>query len=400
MPRSDTDGSSLPYFLEAHYYSGGLRFKHLGGPRPIWAPEPSRVGFRNEIDLREADAVIEFYRMENDGHPITWLAIFFRSPDRKFGDRQNHAGAGLWLNGYQITDADKLLRGLEQFARGVANAGEADELEHDASVFLADKFVGSYVVPTDEYAQQLRGWPYASQGLSETEIFVAQSPELDAAWKQAAEQILRLTFLPAPSARHSRALIVVTDKELELRPVSGHKALSVKGNFAKEILDLIPKVASETRRSNSELTDRLSSSDEQVRLLGDRLAKSEALNAEARQSLATLRAEVEANDVLSTLIRLAGVVEDVKQLGSSTKDYIRELVDTAASNTNILKRIEIHHAQTSSNKIKYENTPFKSDTSGTPKHKVKEFPTGPVTVGILSVAVIIILLILILRRIL
>lgn len=336
------DTKSSPYFLEAHYYSGGLRFAPLGtgGVRPIWAPDASRVGFRDEVALLEGDAAIEFYRIIHEREKLTWVGIFYRSVDDKFGDRQNHAGMGVWLRGYQVVDAEKLLYGLRQFAQGIAENSSADDLEQKAYDFL-NRFLGRYVAAHDAYPDQLGGWNFSQPELSKSEIFIAQSTDIDRRWDLVSDQILRASFLPGPSANHSRALIIATGSRVERRSSGTAKIEPLTGHFSKEILEIIPDIGMEIRRENQTYSQKLSDVTEKARSADDRAARAEAENASLRRSITELENEIKGNDVLSSLLKVSSKIDDLTRLSRSSETYAREMMDKLNANSSILKRIEL-----------------------------------------------------------
>src|SRR4051812_42860579 len=146
--------------LEAHYFHAGLHTKPLGSDfaRPEWAPPSDYAGFRNELPLERGDAAVEFARYAYRGHRVTWLGVFHRSVDQVFGDRQNYAGAGVWILEADVVHAGNLLASLDQFAQEVA-AGKIETICRDADNFLVAPYLPAYLRPSANLPGPLAGWP-------------------------------------------------------------------------------------------------------------------------------------------------------------------------------------------------------------------------------------------------
>lgn len=202
-----------PFFLEAHSYSDGLRIKALGraAERPAWAPSPEHVGFRNEVTLRPADYVVEFARFLHRGERVTWIGLFKRAVDEILGDRQNHAGVGLWLLDHDVLYAEQLLAMLQRFVDAIGSGEKPDE--------AADGFIQGhlprYLQRSPNLPGPLAGWPFSQSRISDSATFVAAAPGADEAWLLAADQLLRATLLPPPRPGTARALILVRQTAAE-----------------------------------------------------------------------------------------------------------------------------------------------------------------------------------------
>jgi hypothetical protein len=127
-------------FLEAHYYSGGLKhFAFRYGARPQWAPDKDAVGFRDEFELNNGDSAVEVRRFLVGSDQVTWIGLYFRSIDLKLGDRGNHAGVGAWYRNALPVDFPHLLHGLELLARRIAAEPDPANIASDAARFSAEE---------------------------------------------------------------------------------------------------------------------------------------------------------------------------------------------------------------------------------------------------------------------
>ena len=134
-------------FLEGHYYSGGLRYHaYVAGTRPSWAPPADSVGFRDEFELEEGASAIELRRFRFNGAVVSFVGVFYRSIDAKFGDRGNHAGMGAWFRDVIPFDFNGLLAGLEQLAERIAEDIDPQALVSGAAEFSSDEFLPHYAI--------------------------------------------------------------------------------------------------------------------------------------------------------------------------------------------------------------------------------------------------------------
>lgn len=139
-----SEGTTKP-FVEYHYYSGGLRTNliSLDNVRPDWAPPSDWVGFRDEVTLEGDDVAIEIVKFSVNRATVSWIGVYRRAPDEVYGDRQNHAGLGIWLyNAYPSAPA--ILVQALRTVLGLLNG--SDKREFEASVrALLKGYVGGYV---------------------------------------------------------------------------------------------------------------------------------------------------------------------------------------------------------------------------------------------------------------
>lgn len=300
--RPEASGDGRPFLLEAHYYSGGLRIRALGtrAERPGWVPdEPGNyVGFRDEFAFERDDIVLEFARFAIGGERLTWIGIFHRSVDTSFGDRKNHAGAGIWLRGQRIVKLHALLHGLRQIAAGVAKEN-VESVNNDVDVFLGS-YLPQYVATDTPLPAQLDGWRHSPTRLAETALFVAAEATEREAWMLAAEQVARMSILPGAPSALSRALILV-------RVGTAAKGFEpVKTGLTSELIGALPEAIADIAVEN--------------RTVGEELRMARAQSAKAEAELRDLRAAGTASK--------ARIAELEKQISES--DLLRRLaaIDT------------------------------------------------------------------------
>lgn len=234
-PAAGADAAG-PFVLEAHTYSEGLRVKVLGrnAERPAWTPPADYVGFRDEVNLQLGDYAVEFARFLYRSRKVTWIALFKRAIDEVYGDRQNHAGAGLWLLEHDIIYAEPLLMSLRIFADLAAQGAALDD--------HADKFraaqLSQYFQPSLNLPGPLSGWAFAPGRGAQSSTFHAAKTDDRTAWKLAGDQVLRMTLLPPPTPGHARAVILVREEASEVgrAPEAGAAAALT----APELMKLLP----------------------------------------------------------------------------------------------------------------------------------------------------------------
>ena len=327
------------FLLEAHYYEGGSRSAILAGSsvRPGWVPPPDYVGLRNEMDLAPGDAVVEFARFLFEKRRVTWIGVFHRAIDKVLGDRQNHAGAGLWLLDTDVVDAANLLHGLRQFARKVAD-GEMETVLNQAMAFAGDKYLPKYILPSRSLPDAFGGWPY--NAMPETELFLAPGKQAAEAWDAAAEQILRMSNFPARSPSLSRALILVPASAARDAGPAARKGLTPVGKgFASELLAYLPEataqIVEENRRSAEELrvlANRLLEQDVAVK---GSLETGERLQSRVRE----LEEQIEENDILKKLDAMGTSLRDLQEKARNAEPNLRNIQQDLASIRTALNRL-------------------------------------------------------------
>lgn len=319
----EADGSP-PYLLEAHYYSGGLRVRPLGPgtARPAWAlANPERyVGLRDEFAFEREDTVVEFARFTVRNERLTWIGLFYRSPDTVFGDRGNHAGAGVWLRGHRARDAYRLIDGLAQIAAGVAKEG-VDAVIADAAQFLEPRFLPSYLAPAEPLPAQLDGWRFSTTQLSDTVFYLVEEPVEAQAWQVAAEQITRMSVLP-PEGAQSRALILVRSSTGGRATAPGKGFQTVKRGLASELIAALPGAIADIGTENLALH-------EEIQTIKGASSRAEADLREARAAGATLKAKVSEleeqiaeSDILRRLATIDRRLQIIEEGGTATRSQI------------------------------------------------------------------------------
>jgi hypothetical protein len=210
------------YFLEAHYYSGGLRHRAYSPSkeRPDWAPAADSVGFNDEFPLERGVAAIEVRRTDHEGQRLTWLAVYYPSVDDKLGARSNHAGVGVWLKELTIIDARNLIHGLDLLSSKLAGTVDADALETSAQDFLSNKFLGAYVAPLDDYPG-FAGLKFGRTKLAETKLSYLKTASEPGDCPALGDYVAALLFGAAANTHGSRELIYVSLHE----PPSADRAI-------------------------------------------------------------------------------------------------------------------------------------------------------------------------------
>lgn len=119
----ENSGKETRAFLEAHFYSDGIRYIAFppSQTRPVWAPPADRTGINNgDLTMKPGAAVIEYSRFSTKDVEADWLGVFWASEDKDHGDRRVYAGVGLWSQGYWYSNGDELVRVLAEISGVVA----------------------------------------------------------------------------------------------------------------------------------------------------------------------------------------------------------------------------------------------------------------------------------------
>lgn len=265
---------SSDFFLEAHYYSGGLRHRafSVSGDRPPWAPAPDSVGFNDEFPLDRGTAAVELRRLEHEERFLTWLGVYHRSIDTKLGDRGNHAGFGLWLNGLTIVDTRNAMHGLDVLSKKLAESVDPDALEKSARDFMSDKFVPSYVAPLSDFSG-FGGLAFAKGKLARTDYWFLPARSQLGDCPALASHVTESLFTGANAEGASRELICVTPLKTAPGDRRDFRSISEDEDALPKLLRAIPTVTStlaERMRCAEEETSRLRSEREKLQSqLGD-----------------------------------------------------------------------------------------------------------------------------------
>lgn len=237
------------FFLEAHFYAGGLRHRAFvnSGDRPTWAPAEDSVGFTDALNLDRNTAAVELRRLEHADHRLTWLAVYHASVDARLGDRSNHAGVGVWLKDFTITDPRNLIHGLDLLSERLAESVDPEALESNAVAFLRD-FVPKYVEPLQAY-DHFGGLPFARGKLSRTRYFFLRSTSSLGETAALGDHVLNSLFLDNPSDAVSRELICVSASD----PMAGgpdFEMIDANEDYAAKLVKSFPTV---TEKMQAEL---------------------------------------------------------------------------------------------------------------------------------------------------
>lgn len=284
-------------FVEAHYYPDGKKTYHvsLTDGRPAWAPPSKDIGFSQEdnIDLNQHDLVVEFERMLFSGKRLTWLAVYSRSADETVGDRRQHAGVGLWLSEYQITNFPDIIECLRQLLTVVAGKFDSAGFEYNAKRFLTENLPKS-VELASKFPDFLHGIPFAQITSSKQFVTDCKITDTEGKIRDAANH---LTYLSVGHdvGTYSRALIhIPVGTEL---PVSNEKfgIITRHDDKLSKIISELPKAlgssASKVKNLEAELKDAQSQNVELQAGLAD---KNEEVH-QLETKVAALQAEIDAS---------------------------------------------------------------------------------------------------------
>jgi len=235
--------------------------------------------------------------------------VFDRSVDEVFGDRQNNAGAGVWLRECEVANPRLLLHGLQQFSAAVAK-GSIDAAEAHARHFLGDEYLPKYLRQAQAFPDKLGGWPYSSGAMPETQLFLASGKDEEEAWELAAEHLLRMSVLPPADAGCARALVLVHAGGRGLHAPAAEQDLTpLKKGLAAELLSYLPDAVAAIVKENRQLSTATHS-------LTEWLERAESQLAEAVQGYHALKArnavleqQLDENQMLR---RLAAIEQGVK----------------------------------------------------------------------------------------
>jgi hypothetical protein len=229
------------HFVEAHYYAGGLRHLPFGtARRPSWAPAEDSVGFQDEFQLEEGDGAVELRRFEL-GDRVTWIAVYYRSVDTKLGDRQNHAGVGIWLRNGIVADPAACLYGLSNLAGFLAKNVDTKALGAHVVKFLEPAFLPSYLQTIDAFPFA-KGAPWAPPGIVDTQQYFVSCPGGVGECRGLSDYLLNLMLYGADKALQPRSLILVSPRKKPPATARGMTEISKTFDAAAHITTSLPAI--------------------------------------------------------------------------------------------------------------------------------------------------------------
>ncbi len=301
---------TISAFVEAHYYPDGKKTYHvsLTDGRPAWAPPSKDVGFSQEdnIDLNQHDLVVEFERRLFSGKRLTWCAVYSRSTDETVGDRRQHAGVGLWLSEYQITNFPHIIECLRQLLTVVACKFDSAVFEHNAKRFLTENLHKS-VELAGKFPDFFDGIPFAQSTSSTQFVTDCKTTGTEERIRDAANHLDYLS-VGHDVGTYSRALIHIT-AGTEL-PVSNKK------------IGIIPRHDDRLSKIISELPKALGSAAAKVKNLEAELNCAQSGNTELQAALVEKNREV--NQLETKVTALQAEIDASVQTGVSIP-YLSQL---------------------------------------------------------------------------
>lgn len=316
--------ASERYFMEAHYYDGGLRTRPLAvDKRPGWAPADDSVGFRNEFPLNAGDRVVEFCRWSRRNERGTWVGVFVPSVDSQFGNRQNHAGVGLWMRDRHLIYPSDLLDVLFQFADLVAVKGDLSVVDQNAAGFMTERYAGTCTVPAENFPLQFGGWAPLDPVKSGTAYYLAESSDPEERRELACEQLVRMGFLQSRAENIARGLILVTADGRREFPRGEPER--VERNVIEPILEMIPRIAAESTAQIHQLSADLDEARATGSAAAARAEQLERSNSDLKTRITALDAQIEKSDTLTALNSVLNKLEEVANNGRAAIDRLTRI---------------------------------------------------------------------------
>jgi hypothetical protein len=303
-------------FLEAHYYSSGLRYRHISdqGDRPDWAPPPDEVGFRNDIPLTSGDIVIEFQRRVYNQKRITWLGVYEWAVDKRLGDRENHSGVGVWLREGVIVSPYSTINYLTKILFAYRDNLDHPSLDKEATALLKDVIIQS-IRRLDDFSPGFAGSPFSEYPILNSGFYHIHDDFCPPSIQLAADQISLISFLPKYELP-ARTLIVISPEQKI--PRSGDSNIINLGIVKKgisELIDHIPDGISIERQAVSRIIRKLESSEANL--------KSEILN---RRKLEGQIDQLKKDKYdISSVSPFSGRIDDIFREISHIKEIVNQL---------------------------------------------------------------------------
>ncbi len=306
-----------PFRIDAHFYSGGLRIHPFDSAADLWVPaQPDRfVGFRDEFQLAAGDAAVEFVRLLYNRRKITWIGIYHKSVDEKFGNRGNHAGLGVWLLNHFACEPILLLEALDHITRTLAARG-IDAIGNEVHALQSDEYLPKYIAPLGDLTPDLSGWPYSAEPVAGTALLVARRTAGSNAWRDVADQILRMTVIPPQEPTQSRAVIFIPGGENMQTYADLPRA---KGGFAAELVAKLPAALQSVSSDYHAMQARVAAADRSVESLQSQIEDGRSHLTQMGERIRELEGQVAASDLLKRLTSIDNKLDDVSRANATNR---------------------------------------------------------------------------------
>lgn len=228
-------------FLEYHFYKGGLRTEIVANDvvRPIWAPPTDWVGLNDEIALLDDDFVVEISKFSFNDSLSAWVGVYQNSPDKLYGDRNNHAGIGVWLPSLCPTDPALLIDGLLALLQ-ILKIDDDIDFKQKSKSFLNDYLMG-YLSSYDAMPFPISGLQQAQSQISKLVGFTLDKSKENIS-QLIDDLVFRMFFLVNENGRDAgRSLIHVTDRTINNQVNPATFPLHSKTRFLAEFVNVLPK---------------------------------------------------------------------------------------------------------------------------------------------------------------
>lgn len=197
------------FFVEVHYYAGGLTVAPGGNvSRPLWAPNSDLVGLKDEFTIGDGDLAIEFRRILAGGQKVSWIGCYTKSVDATFGDRNNYAGIGVWTLDQTVIHAAHLISSLAALASIISKEGLSERANQEITKFL-NGYLPGYFSPSDALPPGFVGMPYGTGALCGTSIFRTERLAGPSAYEGAGAALINASQAVNPLTPESRLLILM-----------------------------------------------------------------------------------------------------------------------------------------------------------------------------------------------
>lgn len=328
--------------IDAHYYDGGLKVARLAGGtvQPPWVPADAtdQVGLHEAFSLQPGDRAVEISRLRSGPHAVTWIAVYRRSQDASYGDRDNYAGVGVWLLNQVVHGPVFLLDGLDTLSRTLLDGG-LDAAQAVAGQFLARDNLPGRLAPLMSMPSGLGGWTFSQDLLPVKELYEVTVAEGErVAWQPVAEHILRMTLLPAPTAAHARSLILVRPtSNAGVGPLPGLKPLPV--GLATELAKALPAALAEQQLSMATLLRDHEDVTRQLDRLRHELATAQAAQTNQALHITDLERQLDASDTDGRFKAMGGTLARIDEQVRGNGLALDQIAD-------VIRRIELKSSRT------------------------------------------------------
>ena len=338
--------------IEIHFYSSGLKAKHIGSqPRPEWLPSFEIVGLK-DIQLDNDDYVIELSRHERENKLITWIGVWSKGVDLTAGDRgANYIGLGVWLIDVLPIESHLIVDSLVKICDQLVKEGTpSDKVQNSCNTLLNDpSYMQKWIKDINELPLVDKGLVFQKDSYLQTIYIKPKDRDLKKAIIAISESILiNCVNAVADFKDKSQILYLILNPGSKADSNKAIIELSNNPNICNIWLDYISILEHSIEEKNvgllhnvDKLKNENQSKSNQIKINEDNINELNVLNKKLNEQINKKTESEQFVDLEAKIVNLIKQIEQKSTDLQSKENVVRQAI-TAHSNSNdeVLKQIK------------------------------------------------------------